>query len=280
MTSRGFALIWCAAITLVTLIVVALNTFTKDPQVNFENIPAAPVVVIGSSLMGSAVPSFGQGTDSLLGDGRAHVRYAVSGITEDQTLELLQLVLNGGAKTVLIEANALAFDFASKRSAFNQDRAQLDRLIKPLFDLSARIRQKLREFIFGQQAIVTLTSEVNNLDNHFLVMPNAKANYPLHLRLPQYPDVLEATLMLASKNGVELILIAPPRSQWAADVMGPEAIETLRLHFQTLSDRLNLPLFQPSAAWSNEHFIDAAHMSRQGRMRFLNELAQWWASRP
>ena len=280
MTSRQLALIWCAAITLVTLIVVALNTFTKDVQVNFDNMPAAPVVVIGSSLMRSAVPSFGQGNDSLLGDGRAHVRHAVGGITEDQTLELLQLVLNGGAKTVLIEANALAFDFASKRSAFYQDGAQLARLVKPLFDLSIRIRQKLREFIFGQQAIEILTTEANNLDNHFSVNPNAKANYPLYLRLPQYPDVLEAALMLASKNGVELILIAPPRSQWAADVMGPEATETLRLHFQTLSDRLNLPLFQPSGVWSNEHFVDAAHMSRQGRMRFLNELAQWWVSRP
>jgi hypothetical protein len=280
MTSRELALIWCAAITLVTLIVVALNTFTKDVKVNFDNMPAAPVVVIGSSLMRNAVPSFGQGNDSLLGDGRAHVRHAVGGITEDQTLELLQLVLNGGAKTVLIEANALAFDFASKRSAFHQDGAQLARLVKPLFDLSTRIRQKLREFIFGQQAIETLTTEANNLDKHFSVKPNAKANYPLYLRLPQYPDVLEAALMLASKNGAELILIAPPRSQWAADVMGPEATETLRLHFQTLSDRLNLPLFQPSGVWSNEHFVDAAHMSRQGRMRFLNELAQWWVSRP
>lgn len=280
MTSRGFALIWCAAITLVTLIVVALNTFTKAAQDNFDNMPAAPVVVIGSSLMKSAVPSFGQGNDSLLGDGRAHVRYAVGSITEDTTVELLRLALNGGAKTVLIEANALAFDFASKGSTFHQDGAQLDRLIKPLFDLSTRIRQKLREFIFGQHPTVTFISEADNLDNHFSVKPNAKAKYPLYLRLPQYPDLLEATLMLASKNGVELILIAPPRSQWAADVMGPEATETLRLHFQTLSDRLNLPLFQPSAVWSNEHFIDAAHMSRQGRTRFLNELAQWWASRP
>jgi hypothetical protein len=280
MTSRGFALIWCAAITLVTLIVVALNTFTKAAQDNFDNMPAAPVVVIGSSLMKSAVPSFGQGNDSLLGDGRAHVRYAVGSITEDTTVELLRLALNDGAKTVLIEANALAFDFASKGSTFHQDGAQLDRLIKPLFDLSTRIRQKLREFIFGQHPTVTFISEADNLDNHFSVKPNAKAKYPLYLRLPQYPDLLEATLMLASKNGVELILIAPPRSQWAADVMGPEATETLRLHFQTLSDRLNLPLFQPSAVWSNEHFIDAAHMSRQGRTRFLNELAQWWASRP
>lgn len=275
MTSRGLVLIWFAAITLMTLIVVALDAFTKHLEDNFDNIQVAPVVVIGSSLMRSAVPSFGQGKDSLLGDGRAHARLAISSITESQTVELLKLVIRSGARTVLIEANALAFDFAPSR----QGNAQLAVSIKPLLELSTSTRQKLRGIISGPQTLVTLTSEAENLDANFSVQPGSKANYPLYLRFPGYPDALESALMLASANGVELILIAPPRSQLAENVMGSEATETLKLHFQTISLRLKLPLFQPSGVWSNDHFIDTAHMSRRGRTRFLNELAQWWASK-
>ena len=281
MTSRGLALIWCVVITLAALVAVALPTFNEDEETIFGNIPAAPVIVIGSSLMYHAVPPFGEGTDSLLGDGREHARLAISSITEVQTVDLLQHVLNGGAKTVLIEANALAFDFASRAPASDQGSIRAVALTKPLLDLSARARQPLSALINQRPKRHVLTSEAEKLDADFSVKLSHMAKlYPLHLRFPAPPEALETALTMAAAAGVEVILIAPPRSQAAANAMGAEATETLRLHFQALAYRLNLPLFQPSAVWPNDHFIDAAHMSRRGRARFLNELAQWWASRP
>ncbi len=278
MTSRGLVLIWCAVITLGTLVAVASPNLNEDEATIFDSIPASPVVVIGSSLMLHAVPPLGNGTGSLLGDGRAHARLAVSSITEVQTVALLRLVLSGGAKTVLIEANALAFDFASSAPASDQGSIRPVALMQPLLDLSTRARQPLSALINQRPR---LTSEAEKLDTDFSVKPGDMAkNYPLHLRFPAHPEALQAALTMAAANGIELILIAPPRSQLAANAMGSEATETLRLHFQTLAHRLNLPLFQPSAVWPNDHFIDAAHMSRRGRTRFLKELAQWWPSRP
>lgn len=297
MTSRGLVLIWCVAITLVTLIVIALATFTKDAQDNFDKIPAAPVVIIGSSLMRHAVPPLGYGDDSLLGDGRAHIRLEISSISEGQTVALLRRVLNSDVKTVMIEANALAFDFASSAPAYNQSSSWPMALMKPLMDLSTYTRQRVKRVSSLIEKRSTSISEAEletkfvvkpgyiasheaELETKFYVKPNYIAShYPLHLRLPKHPEVLEAAQRMAAENGVDLILIAPPRSEFAANAMGAEATEMLRLHFQALAHHLNLPLFQPSAAWPNDHFIDAAHMNRSGRARFLNELAQWWANR-
>lgn len=279
MTSRGLALIWCAVIALGTLVAVALPTFNEDVETIFGNIPAAPVIVIGSSLMLHAAPPFGGGADSLLGDGREHARLAVSSITEVQTVDLLRHVLNGGAKTVLIEASALAFDFAPEAPASDQGSIRAVALTKPLLDLSTRARQPLSDLINQRPKGPRLTLEAEKLDADFSVKPaEIRKYYSLHLRFAVRTEALEAALRMAAATGVELILIAPPRSQAAANAMGAEATETLRLHFQTLAHRLNLPLFQPSAVWPNDHFIDAAHMSRRGRTRFLNELAQWWVS--
>ena len=277
MTSRGLALIWCVVLALGTASFMALAILGKDRSAIFGEIPAAPVIVIGSSLMRHAVPPLGEGADSLLGDGRAHARLAVSSITESQTVALLGLVLKTGAQTVLIEANPLAFDFASSAPVPDQGRIRPVVVMQSILDLSMQARAPL----FGLLYSLQLTEEAQQLDAAFLVQPNVLAkNYPLHLRNPADPKALEAVLKTATTKGVSLILIAPPRSQLAANAMGTQATETLRQHFQALARRLDLPLFQPSAVWPNDHFIDAAHMNRRGRARFMQELAQWWAHRP
>ena len=277
MTNRGLVLIWCAVITSVTLVVVAMAALTNDEVASFDNIPAVPVIAIGSSLMKHAVPPLGSGTGSLLGDGRAHARLAINGITEGQTVALLKHVLSNGAKTVLIEASALAFDSVSRTPTPNQGIISPDVLMKPFLDLSARVRWYLGAFIRQQPRF---TQEVKKLDADFSAKPAEVAKNYLRLRSPAHPEALEVAISIAAANGVDLILIAPPRSQLFANVTGPEATEALHLHFQTIAHQLNLPIFQPSAVWSNEYFIDAGHMNGRGRARFLDELAQWWARRP
>jgi hypothetical protein len=277
MTSRGLALIWCAVLALGTVAAVALTALGEDHSAIFGDIPAPTVIVIGSSLMLHAVPPSGDGADSLLGDGRAHARLVMSNITEAQTVALLGLVLKTGVQTVLIEANALAFDFPSRAPVPDQGGFRPVVVMQSLLDLSARAKASLSTLLNPGR----LATEAQNLDATFMVQSDVLAkNYPLHLRFPRNPEALEEVLKTAVATGVDLILIAPPRSQLAANAMGPQATETLRLHFQALARRLDLPLFQPAAVWPNDHFIDLAHMNRRGRARFMLELAQWWASRP
>lgn len=280
MSSRGLALIWCVALVLAAAAAMALTIFGENRSVFTIDIPAAPVIVIGSSLVWGAVPPTGAGADSLLGDGRTHVRLAIANITEAKTVALLGAVLKTGVQTVLIEANALAFDFASRVPTPDQDSIRPVVVMQSLMNLSARPRESLSNLL-DRHRLTRLTSEAQNLDAAFLVDSDVVAKlYPLHLRFPRNPEALEEILKKASSARVDLILIAPPRSQLAANAMGPQATETLRLHFQDLARRLNLPLFEPAAVWPNDYFIDQAHMNRRGRARFMRELAQWWASRP
>jgi hypothetical protein len=272
MTSRGMASVWCAVIALGITVSTTLALLGAGPSVVLSDIATAPVVVIGSSLMEHAVPPFGGKVSSLLGDGRAHARLAISSITEPQTVELLNLVLETEVQTVLIEANALAFDFASRKTTPDPTDIRPVAMMQSLLDLSTRARQPLRDLLNKRP----LVSEAEKLDAPFAVQSKTLLqNYPLRLRFPSNPEALNATLAVAASKGVALILIAPPRSQLAADAMGPQATEKLWLHFQTVARDLNLPLFQPAAVWPNEYFIDLAHMNRRGRARFLQELAQW-----
>jgi hypothetical protein len=248
-------------------------------QVDYGKLPVAPVVVIGSSLMRHAVPPLGDKVSGLLGDKRAHARMGINGITEAETVHVLDLVLKNGARTVFIEANALAFDFANGVPEVGWERVRPDVMMRALLSVSTLARESISKWLKPRPS--TLLIDAKELDATFFVRPDDLVNlYPLRLRLPKDPKALEKVLKDANAAGVELILVAPPRSQLAADAMGIEANQTLQQHYQALALNMKLPLFYPATAWPDDHFIDTAHMNRRGRTRFMEELAQWYRQRP
>ena len=74
---------------------------------------------------------------------------------------------------------------------------------------------------------------------------------------------------------MQVVLLAPPRSEAAADYLGEEATKNLESHVRDVANRLDLPVFMPQSFWPNEFFVDQAHLNRRGRQRFCAELAEW-----
>ena len=88
MKARQFHFVWAVVICLTVVTISFLPGGQSTPKISrndlirTEPFPESPLVVIGTSLMMYAVPPTGTEDDSLLSDGRSHVRLALSSITE------------------------------------------------------------------------------------------------------------------------------------------------------------------------------------------------------
>ncbi|UOG91267.1 MAG: hypothetical protein L3K52_13810 [Candidatus Thiothrix sulfatifontis] len=271
--------IWLVSIALsgIFILVVALyplpNTITDPTE---QAIPKAPIVVIGSSLMRYAVPGLGSGDNGgILGDGRPHVRLAVSSISEEQVLRLLEKLLHQDVKLIFFETNPFVFDFAHKKDNSRQSSSlSIAVLMKQKSqDLALKLNKLLGR---GSSHEVMTADDASRLANTFQVNLNEAKKYPLYLRLPKHSEELYKLINSLKRKGVKVILIAPPRSMWSAQFIGDVATKNLGSFHQNLAKQLNLPLFQPDSFWENENFWDSAHMNSTGRQRFLQELKVWW----
>jgi hypothetical protein len=285
-SARKLALAWGAALILAIGAGTALTRRGTDRATPAAappaTLPAAPVVVIGSSLMAHAVPWHGDGHHSLLGDGRAHVRWAIGAISEAQTLQLVAGALQRGARTVLVEVHPLAFDFAFATPAHDVRPLALANTVLQESRLAATgLRRLLKLSPTPAPRQARLDGEPDTLDRPFETSPRAFAYfYPLHLREPADAVAWAALVQRAREQDAAIILVAPPRSRSAADAMGAAAGEALQRHLKALAQELGVPMFQPGPVWPDDHFIDHAHMNRQGRARFMQELARWRAGAP
>ena len=295
MSVRQFHFIWrmVAGLTAVTLgllqkIQPEEQMARKDPTSD-EPIPDAPVVVIGSSLMMYAIPGAESGEQSLLGDGRGHIRLGVSSITESQTITLLERVLKSQTESIFIEIHPRGMDFASvMRDDQGIRRIFLHELTDQIRTFSLNSRRELgtrsgwrTKTPLRTSAHWSMTSEPSRLDAVFNIPRNTfERLYPIRTRPPAELGRLNRLLSLAKNRNTDVILIAPPRSQAAVDYMGTVCSISLEEHFQNLAEQLDGPLFQPARYWPDAYFIDQAHMNRRGRKRFCNELARWSSEQP
>ncbi|MGZ0172149.1 MAG: hypothetical protein ACKVHE_21615 [Planctomycetales bacterium] len=295
MSGRQFHFIWTMVACLTAFTIGLLQkiqpedqTAHKDPASD-EPIPDAPVVVIGSSLMMYAVPGAESGEQSLLGDGRGHIRLGVGSITESQTITLLERVLESQAECIFIEIQPLGMDLAHvTRREQGIRRTFLHELIDQIRTFSLNSRRELgtrsgwrTKTPLRSSAHWSMTSEPSGLDAVFNIPRNSlERNYPIRRRPPAELGRLNRLLSLAKNRNTDVIMIAPPRSQTAVDYMGTARSISLEEHFQNLAEQLDVPLFQPARCWPDEYFIDQAHMNRRGRKRFCNELARWSSEQP
>ena len=283
MNAKRFLLLWLLSIVLSIIFIAGVILYSvsmsDDSQLynvvepTEQAIPEAPIVVIGSSLMRSAVPGMGAGTEGgILGDYRSHIRLAIGGISEEQSLELLDRVLEKNAKIVFLEASSFAFDFSH---TVNKDHPiTLLSFIMEIKELSRYVAKEVN-MILGRVP-TKLMEEDRNLSHSFQVRPNMGRHYPLYLRFPRYGGRLSCLLKKAKNINTEVILIAPPRAQWAEPYIGKQEAKDLAKHYRELAKKFDLLLFQPATFWENKYFIDSAHMNNIGRKKFLNELLSWW----
>jgi len=286
-----FHIIWALVVSLTVVTSMLLHdmqseeqTWRTDPT-RTEHIPESPTVVIGSSLMKCAVPNIGSAEQSLLGDKRDHVRLALGGITESQTIALLERVLTFPTKRVFVEIHPLCVDFArqTRGISWTFPRQWVDRI--RTFSANSRRELGTRYQRFSETRLrspvrLLMTSEPRKLDAAFQVsISRLRETYPIHMRSPRELGRLKQLLSLAKDRHIDIALIAPPRSETALNYMGIDSARSLERHFHDLARQLELPLFQPARSWPDEYFIDQAHMNRRGRKRFCNELAKWSSER-
>ena len=206
---------------------------------------------------------------------RSHARLAIAGINEEQALRLLDRVLDQSVEVVFLEINPFAFDFAHQITEKKLDFPLLSVAIQ-LKEKSLFLSEHIKALLNTKSSPQSLTSEHPNLAEEFQEGILDVKNYPLYLRSPRNINELKRLISKAKYQDVQVILIAPPRSQRAAKYIGETGAKKLELHYQNLAKQFDLLLFQTDAFWPNENFSDSAHMNAKGRERFMEELSNWW----
>lgn len=282
MNSRAVLLAWLMAIAFAVLVLVGLTRFERQWWSEPDRLPQAPVVIIGSSLMLHAFPE--QSPAKWPVDDRlTYVRFAISGIDEAQTLDLLSLVLKRPSELVLVEINPIAFDFAFQRQAQDSWAASILMPFNELRQFSAEARRGFRVLVAGLGGAASIVQKMTSsapLDQRFHVDADDLARlYPLFLRAPRETGRLRRLIAKAQEQGIEIVLSVPPRSATAASYIGRQAALQAQEHFAILAEELGVRLFQPEFAWPDRFFNDQAHLNRAGALRFQEELTTWWRKR-
>jgi hypothetical protein len=264
----ALALVWVAALAIVAAAVMAV-----DRHGTRAALAQADIVVLGSSLLHHALPPT-EAAASLLGDARRHQRIGVSGISEEELLQLTGLALQGRASLLLLEANALLRDAdAADTSCLRL--GWLDALRAFIGQKQVELARSVRIAI-GWVPVGHPAGETAGLDTRRAITPEQVArNYPMRLRAPRCRSELDRLVDAARRQGKQLMLVLPPRSFTAQAAMGAAQAAELENGAARLAAELGMPLFHPARAWPDDAFVDYAHMNRTGRERFVRELRQW-----
>jgi hypothetical protein len=214
---------------------------------------------------------------SLLGDGRPYRRFAKERITERETLALIGQALDARVRLIFVEANPLLFDFAF---AARQRPCDGWKAAARAFVIDQRDRLRAAYHQSSLPAVQTADPDPELMDaRHRIDMAVVETSYPLLLRAPCEPARLKALADRARALGACIVLFLPPRSPFATARIGRSTDAALRTDAQQLAERLGVELFAPADAWSDDEFVDAAHVNATGREHFLAALRHWWATR-
>lgn len=280
MSSVRLAAIWVASLLLAATVLAGLERIAAGASL--LEIPAEPIIAIGSSAFRHAFPPSAEGAQSILGDGRAHLRLAKGDIDEREELDLLEQVLKGSTQTVLLDINPFAFDFAR----FVEENARFaprvgTQLTAELIEWSRDLDQGLARRRHAQtEPLINSLTEEAEIDKPFeFEREKMRLVYPLHLRGPYHLARLAELIARARSRGIEIVLVALPRAHLAAQFFGPDGDAELQSHLVEIARQLGLPLFATETFWPDPLFVDNGHLNRAGRARFLVELREWWQRR-
>ncbi|ROZ74913.1 hypothetical protein [Ramlibacter sp. WS9] len=262
---------WIAAIAVVS----AVSTAVVLSDTRFDG---AQIAVVGSSLMLHAIPPSGLNRDAVLGDGRSHRRIGVRSISEKELLSLAARALDERAALVLLEVNPLIRDFPGP-----DDESCTDWLtsLRTTVHLKRRAIAGATRRALGLAAREPAMAEAIGLDERSTQIERQLAlHYPLHLREPRCRQELNRIVAAAHRQGAQVVLVLPPRSNTAHAYLGQSQAVELELRARRLAHELGTPLFDAGSPWPDHEFVDHAHLASSGRERFLRELRHWWRRHP
>lgn len=234
-----------------------------------ERLVGVHTAFLGSSLMRYAIPMTpGSMKDSFF-DIDQTLRVGVSSVSETQLLGLADAAVESGVKTLFIEVNPIVARFAGDTvgcGARNWGRS-----------VRWMARTAVRAQISGVdpwgEATDPLGESVQSLgDGRFVA-----ERYPLHFPAPCHMAKWQA--LVAKAGATRITLIAMPRAAIAREAIGAVDMAQFHQSAQIFASQLGLPLFvvDPQGVWTDDRFVDAAHMTLRGADAFMKELGRWWA---
>lgn len=274
MTARQLVVAWLSALALATALSVGpvlwVDRFTPAEE--------SDIIVLGSSLMAYAVPVSGGGSDSLLGDGRRHVRIATAGLAEPALVARLEKAIAMRPALILVEATPLLVDFANQANQRPCDgwsypaRTYLAVQQKRVLDAYRQLR--------GRPAHGVYEGDPDDIAAaHAIDSDEVRKRYPITIRALCDEARLTALVAQARQQATRIILVLPPRSPDADRLLGAAVPSELRNRTLQLATRLGVEVFAPDGPWPNDEFTDLAHVNLRGRAHFLEDLRAWWATR-
>lgn len=273
MNARQLVFAWLIALALATALSVGPVLWVDRT----DRAKESDIIVLGSSLMAYGVPVSGGGSDSLLGDGRTHVRIATASLAEAALLARLEQAIAMRPAIILVEANPLLVDFANRANQRPCDswsypaRIYLAVQQKRVLDAYRRLRGRAVSSVFeGDPDDVAAT--------HVIDREVVRRLYPITIRAMCDEARLAALVAQARKQATRIILVLPPRSPDADRLLGAAVTSELRNRTLQLATRLGVEVFAPAGPWRNDEFTDLAHVNLRGRAHFLKDLRVWWAT--
>lgn len=275
MTARALAIAWVLAFVITAALIGTL--VWMDSQRTYPGTPdftSRPVVLVGSSLLRSAIPNAITG-NGLLGDGRDHRVLALGGLTVAQIVTILRQLRGGPVQTVFIETQPLIYCTAnsSKTECDTVSTPTIRMLVKLFMERAAR---EVR-FQIGKPVLPRWDDPATGPMRKFRARRSYVERYPFFPLPGRQLDEFRDAVNALQGEGKRIVLITPPRSEWEYEQIGQRQAEDIKSNAVTLARELGVEIFQPAAHWSNEHFYDFGHMNRRGRDRFQAALRDWWA---
>lgn len=273
MNARQYVLAWLIALALAAAVSVGLVVLADRSS----RAKQGDIIVLGSSLMAYAVPFSGGGADSLLGDGRSHVRIATAGMTEPALLARVEQAIARQPAILFIEANPLLVDFANQTNQRPCDgwshpaRTSVAAQQRRVLDAARQLRGRPPSGVYqGDPDDIAAA--------HAIDRDEVRRRYPLTIRAMCDEARLAALVTEARQKGTRIVLVLPPRSPDADALLGAAVTSDLRTRTEQLAERLGVEVFAPEGPWRNDEFTDLAHVNVRGRAHFLKDLRAWWAS--
>ncbi|AXI46739.1 hypothetical protein C1J03_12335 [Sulfitobacter sp. SK012] len=263
--TRNMVLAWlcalCAALVGATAVLQAGQRQLETRLAPYDT------VFLGTSLMRYALPVQGDGRSIQAVDANSALRIGLSRGSEADLLDLTQAAVNARVATTFIEINPIVSRFS--------DRHRPCSLWNGLNHRRGALRQAANAVLRGGDIIVG-NEPAKNDRLPSVDLERLAELYPLQFDVPCHPGKWQQ--IPKSSGSSKIVLVAMPRSEIAKTRIGPEGMIEFDRAAIRFASQLNLPLFMPDSdvTWSEDHFLDQAHMSQLGSERFLQELGQWW----
>lgn len=267
---------WCAALG---LLCVVLFLILRNAPADSQLFTDSEIAVVGSSLVGNAMPEFGDGDSSPFANGERYRRFAINSISESEVLRFAEGALQSGVKAIFLEADPFIKRFQYSPTVSQCD-GRLEGIRGGLWLRNKRVAYAFR-YALGRPKYMSMVGEPENLNNaQHIRSEDVRKSYPLILQEPHCGKALAALVQRASAQGTRIILLQLPRSQSGAELIGPAQSAELRQLAERLADQLGVALFAPEGPWPNDEFADMAHLNMHGRAHFLATFRQWLGSQP